>query len=98
MKGRPKGSPNKATTVFRDRLGELGFSVPDQAVSLFFQCEDPKIKARMLELMSTYTFPKPKPIDEDGNTDETSKVPLMAISSEVLIEALRITQERKGTT
>ncbi len=96
-KGRPKGSPNKATTLFREKLDAQGFSIPEKAIQLYQECEGkPMIQVRILELMASYTYSKPKPLDDEGNpADETNKV-LMAIPSDVLHEALRITQERKA--
>lgn len=97
-KGRPKGSLNKSTLLFRERLDAVGFSIPEEAAQLYHELKDkPFLQVKLLELMANYAHPRPKPLDDEGNPEDPSagKSMLIGIPSDVLVEALRITNERK---
>lgn len=97
--GRPKGSPNKASSIFREALDAIGFNIPEKAVELYESCEREDIKQKILDMMAKYSHPTFKPVDENGQAESEGSQALgllSAIPSDVLIEAYRISNERKA--
>jgi hypothetical protein len=66
--GRKKGTPNRVTQDFRNRLEELGFDPIQGAIDLFNDLETPPdIRFRCIYFLAEFSFYKPKnPLDLPG--------------------------------
>lgn len=66
--GRKKGTPNKVTADFKNRLEELGFDPIQGAIDLFEDRDTPPdIKFRCIYFLAEFSFYKPKnPLDVAG--------------------------------
>lgn len=83
--GRQKGTPNKSTASYRETLTRLKFDCAEEAVALYRSGElEANQKLGLLELITSYSHFKPKPIDE--SEDFYLSVPLL--SDEDAIKAL----------
>lgn len=59
--GRQKGTPNKKTAAYKDKLDELGFNCAEEAVKLYRSGElKAAEQAGLLEMITSYTHHKPK--------------------------------------
>jgi len=94
--GRPKGSPNKVNSAFREKLEELNFSIPAEAMKLYQSCEREDIKQKILDMMAKYSHPTFKPVDQNGDANDPGLALLAGVPSDVLVEAFRIIQARKA--
>lgn len=74
--GRKKGVKNK-NSCFRESIEATGFNVAEEAVKLYREKKlPPSIKLALLELIASYSFAKPKPIED--LTDPIFDVPEMS--------------------
>ena len=64
--GRAKGTPNKASTAWSEVLQANLFSIPQEAIKLFFHKDtNNQLKFHILQFLSTYTTPSIKPIEKE---------------------------------
>lgn len=64
--GRAKGTPNKATSKWSDVLQAEEFSIPEQAMKLFFEkATPPNLKLQILQFLAQYTVSAIKAKEEE---------------------------------
>lgn len=66
--GRPKGSRNKIDTHFRDVLETKGFNIVEELWHRYLDTDNEVLKVKILEIMCSYSFPKPKSPEELTHT------------------------------
>lgn len=88
--GRKKGTPNKSSTVIRDRLEERGFDIVDATIGLFQDPDTPpEIKFKCLYFLADFSYYKPKnPLDLPGAVPPRPDTDEATLSDEELEEAL----------
>lgn len=94
--GRPKGSPNKVQSAFREALDARGFNIADKAADLYENCTRDDVRQKILDMMAKYSHPTFKPVDQHGEANDPGLMALAGIPSEVLVEAFKIIQARKA--
>lgn len=100
--GRQKGTPNKATQLYRDKLAELGFDPVKEAVDCYRSIPQEAlwmdVRYKFLNLITAYSQPRPKEVDipdPDDENDETYE----AMSTEAFINSLPVKlDESSGNT
>lgn len=61
--GRKAGTPNVATSSFREKLDLLNFDIAAEAIALFKSSDTaPEIKFKLLVFLSEYSLNKPAPL------------------------------------
>ena len=94
--GRPKGSPNKIQSAFREALEARGFNIADKAAELYEQCTRDDVRQKILDMMAKYSYPTFKPVDQNGEANDPGLSTLAAFPSEILVEAFKLVQARKA--
>lgn len=78
--GRPVGSKNRFVTRawLGDALKSQDFDAVVEFVKLYREGQE-VTKTRMIEMIFSYLFAKPRSEDGDGNPEETPKIALMTL-------------------
>jgi hypothetical protein len=88
--GRKPGSVNKKTKEFSEELDSLGFSIAENAVTLFKTAESEQTKLKVLELLASYKLAKPVqsiPKEDEASEEQTEEI--KNTSSEDLIKLIK---------
>ena len=67
--GRKKGTPNKKTAQFKDKLG--GFDTVAELKFLFKTCEDDDLKFAICKEFLKYEYPQRKAVDIETTDDKS---------------------------
>lgn len=99
MAGRPKGSPNKVTQLFRERLEAAGFDLVSEGIKLYNELTREDMKVKCYEILVSYAHSKPKPLDDDPGDSQNSTLGkvLRAIPTEALLKAMQENQDAAST-
>lgn len=75
--GRKKGTPNKKTCEFKEKLGS--FDTIAEMVELFYQTEKEEVKLAICKEFLKYEYPQRKALDLDVATIELPEINIAGI-------------------
>lgn len=87
---RPKGSPNRNTQLFRERLEGSGFDIVSEGIRLYNELTREDMKVKCYDILVGYAYAKPKPQETGGDGNLLDMLNIMKqIPTEVLLKALK---------
>jgi hypothetical protein len=101
--GRPKGVPNKATMIFKERLNGLLEHCADDMIKWLEQIDDPKQRFDVLKDFAEYIYPKLartdiQPLGKDGLPTDQPKIITNMILSKISSEELEAAIDQATNT
>lgn len=84
--GRAKGTPNKKTAQFKDKLG--GFDTVAELKFLFKTCEDDDLKFAICKEFLKYEYPQRKAVDIETTDDKSFAIVVADKQHKKMLEEL----------